>query len=109
MVLDHTKGQFLEMHGDPLDPATTTLPLYLTRWIPHFCAPVFAFLVGTGAYLSGRRGKTRPELAYFLVTRGLWLVFLEMTVVKVGLQFTLSSGVFIALVFWSLGWSMVVL
>ena len=106
MVLDHTKGTFWTAPFDPLDADATNLPTYLTRWITHFCAPAFCFLMGTGAYLSGRR-RTRSELSWFLLTRGLWLVFLELTLVKFGLQFNFSMDATIALVFWSLGWSLV--
>lgn len=108
MVLDHTKGTFWTAPFDPLNADVTNLPTYLTRWITHFCAPAFCFLMGTGAYLSGRR-RTRSELSRFLLSRGLWLVFLEVTVVKFGLQFNFSLESTIALVFWSLGWSLVFL
>ncbi len=106
MVLDHTKGTFWTAPFDPLDADATNLPTYLTRWFTHFCAPAFCFLMGTGAYLSGRR-RTRSELSRFLLTRGLWLIFLEFTIVKFGLQFNFSLDMSIALVFWSLGWSLV--
>jgi uncharacterized membrane protein len=106
MAIDHTKGTFWDGTFDPLNADLTNLPTYLTRWITHFCAPTFCFLMGVGAYLSGR-GRTKPELSWFLVTRGLWLVFLEVTVVKFGLQFNFSLNTTIALVFWSLGWSLV--
>jgi uncharacterized membrane protein len=106
MALDHTKGTFWDGTFDPLNADVTNLPAYLTRWITHFCAPTFCFLMGVGAYLSGR-GRTRSELCRFLLTRGLWLVFLEVTVVKFGLQFNFSLDRTIALVFWSLGWSLV--
>jgi uncharacterized membrane protein len=108
MVLDHTKGAFWTAPFDPLNADATNLPTYLTRWITHLCAPTFCFLMGTGAYLSGRR-RTRPELAWHLLTRGLWLVVLEVTLVKFGLQFNFSLDMTIALVFWSLGWSLVFL
>ncbi|MEX1274639.1 MAG: heparan-alpha-glucosaminide N-acetyltransferase domain-containing protein, partial [Bacteroidota bacterium] len=85
----------------------TYLALFLTRWITHFCAPLFFLLAGTGAYLSTTRGKTVPELSKFLWTRGLWLVFLELTVI--GFAWSFMPGWGFGGVIWSLGWSMVVL
>src|SRR5216117_4103172 len=67
MALDHTRDFFHAgafQGWDPLDLAKTTVPLYFTRWITHFCAPVFVFLAGTGAFLSSTRGKTPGELSW---------------------------------------------
>src|SRR5262249_53148344 len=80
-----------------------------TRWITHFCAPVFAFLAGTGAYLAGSRSRSRGELAAFLATRGLLLIFLEVTVVRLGLFFDPVSAPVILTVLWSIGASFIVL
>ena len=84
MMLDHMRDFTHEagFTGDPLDPATTTPLLYFTRWITHLCAPTFVFLAGLGAGLQRLRGKPVAELSHFLWTRGLWLVFLELTVVR---------------------------
>jgi len=85
MALDHTRDffHFGALHGhDPLDLQHTTPALFFTRWIMHYCAPTFIFLAGLGAYLSGTRGKSRRDLSRFLFTRGLWLVFLELTYVQ---------------------------
>src|SRR5262244_3044887 len=75
MMLDHTRD-FVHKTGlfiDPTDLTQTTTALFLTRWITHFCAPVFVFLAGTGAYLQLARGKSKRDLSKFLLTRGLWL------------------------------------
>jgi len=85
----------------------TYLALFLTRWITHFCAPLFFLLAGTGAYLSTTRGKTVAELSKFLWTRGLWLVVLELTVI--GFAWSFMPGWGFGGVIWSLGWSMVIL
>jgi uncharacterized membrane protein len=106
MALDHTKDFIGTSIFDPLNADVTNLPAYLTRWITHFCAPTFCFLMGIGAYLAGQ-GKTKSELSSFLFFRGLWLVILEVTVIKLGLQFNFSLDLTMALVFWSLGWSLV--
>jgi uncharacterized membrane protein len=106
MALDHTKDFLGPTTFDPLDADVTTLPAYLTRWITHFCAPTFCFLMGVGAYLAGK-GKTKTELSSFLFTRGLWLIFLELTIVKFALQLNFSFDLTMALVFWSLGWSLI--
>jgi uncharacterized membrane protein len=82
MLLDHTR-EFTHagaMTSDRLDPSRTTPLLYATRWITHLCAPTFVFLAGLGAGLQKMRGKPAGDLARFLWTRGLWLVFLEVTV-----------------------------
>jgi uncharacterized membrane protein len=109
MVVDHARDFFTNFGFDPTDLSRTTPGLFLTRWVTHFCAPVFAFLAGTGAYLSGARGKSRGEFASFLLTRGLWLVLLELTVVNFGLIFNPRPTTLYLLVFWSIGCSLIVL
>src|SRR4051812_46643697 len=75
MALDHVRDFFTR--GDPTDLMTTTPGLFYTRWVTHFCAPTFLLLAGVGASLSRQRGKPLPELSRFLLTRGLWMIFLE--------------------------------
>jgi uncharacterized membrane protein len=109
MALDHVRDFFGNSSLNPTDPATTTIPLFFTRWITHFCAPVFFLLTGTGAYLSLRK-KSKRELSGFLFTRGLWLIFLELTVTRcLGWQFNFDYHVTLLLVLWALGWAMIVL
>jgi uncharacterized membrane protein len=109
MALDHTRDFFGNSGVNPTDPATTTIPLFFTRWITHFCAPTFFLLTGTGAYLAGRR-KSTPELSRFLFTRGLWLIFLELTVTRcLGWQFNFDYHLLFFIVLWALGWAMIVL
>jgi len=112
MALDHTR-EFVNagaLHFNPEDLTKTTYAYFFTRWITHFCAPVFAFTAGLGAYLRGQRGTT-AELSKFLWTRGLWLVFLEFTAVRFAFFFRISIGAdpTFLLVFWMLGISMIVL
>src|SRR5262244_765144 len=104
MALDHVRDFLSYQRGTPEDLAHTSGTLFFTRFITHFCAPVFAFLAGTGAFLSTSRGKSRNELSRFFVTRGLWLVLLEFTVVGFAWGFVpwAHGGVI-----WCLGWSMV--
>lgn len=111
MALDHVREHLhlgASVH-EPTDLAYTTPALFLTRWITHFCAPAFMFLAGTGAFLWGTRGRTREEISRYLLTRGLWLVLLELTVInwewQMGVNFSYLGG----LVIWALGWSMVAL
>ena len=82
MALDHIRDyiHINAMTDDPLNLATTTPALYFTRWITHFCAPVFVFLSGISIYLQSQR-KTKKELSAFLVKRGLWLIIVEMIIV----------------------------
>jgi uncharacterized membrane protein len=109
MALDHTRDFFGNSGLNPTNPATTTFPLFFTRWITHFCAPTFFLLTGTGAWLAGRR-KSTPELSRFLLTRGLWLIFLELVVSRgLGWQFNFDYHVTLLIVLWALGWAMIVL
>jgi len=109
MALDHTRDFFGVAGINPTDPATTTIPLFFTRWITHFCAPTFFLLTGTGAFLAHRRKSTK-ELSRFLFTRGLWLIFLDEVVVRCfGLQFNFDYRVTMLIVLWALGWAMIVL
>jgi uncharacterized membrane protein len=109
MALDHVRDFFTDVRYDPLDLTQTSAALFMTRWITHFCAPTFVFLAGSGAFLAGSRGKTKTELAKFLFSRGLWLVFLELTWVRFGWFFNLDYSFTIGQVIWAIGWSMVVL
>jgi uncharacterized membrane protein len=110
MALDHAREWFSNAKFNPTDLTRATPALFLTRWVTHFCAPSFIFLAGAAAYLSMSRGKSRNELSVFLLTRGLWLVVLELTLVQwlwcFNFNYHDSMG---ALVIWALGWSMVAL
>jgi len=110
MALDHTRNYFSAdaMIFGPADLARTNVPLFFTRWITHFCAPAFVFLAGTSAFFVGQR-KGKKQLSLFLVTRGLWLIFLELTVVNFGWTFNIHFPFFTLGVIWALGVSMIVL
>ncbi|MGB6776772.1 MAG: heparan-alpha-glucosaminide N-acetyltransferase domain-containing protein [Terriglobales bacterium] len=109
MAIDHTRDFFGVPGVNPTDLASTTVPLFFTRWITHFCAPGFFLLTGTGAYLSLRK-KSKPELSWFLFTRGLWLIFLELVVTRgFGWQFNFDYHVTMLFILWALGWAMIVL
>ena len=104
MALDHTRDFLTSVRTPPEDLAHTSGALFFTRFITHFCAPVFAFLAGTGAFLATRRGKSIPQVSHFFLTRGLWLVLLEFTIVDFAWGFVPWAH---AGVIWILGWSMV--
>ena len=108
MALDHTRDFWGLTAFEPEDPARTTLGWFFTRWITHFCAPVFVFLTGVSAYLYGVKGRSRFELSSYLVTRGLWLIILEVTIVNFSWRFELGGFVFLAVI-WAIGVSMVLL
>lgn len=110
MALDHVRDYFHadSLRFEPTDLEQTNVLLFFTRWITHFCAPVFVFLAGTSAFLSGQR-KTKKQLSVFLLTRGLWLIFLEVTIVNFAWSFNIKLP-FIGLgVIWALGISMIAL
>jgi uncharacterized membrane protein len=109
MALDHTRD-FFGMPGEsPTNLASATAGLFLTRWITYFCAPVFFLLTGTGASVSLRR-KFRRQLSRFLLTRGLWLIVLELVVLRcVAYQFNVDYRVTMLMVVWALGWAMIAL
>ncbi len=109
MALDHVRDFFGNSGVNPTDLDRTTIPLFFTRWITHFCAPVFFLLTGTGAYLALRK-RSKRELSWFLFTRGVWLIFLEFVVVRCfGWQFNFDYHVVLLNVLWALGWAMITL
>jgi len=110
MALDHVRDYF---HADaflydPTDMSKTSVVLFFTRWITHYCAPVFLFLAGTSAFLIGLR-KSKQELSMFLLKRGLWLVFLELTIVNFAWFFNTQFSLITLFVIWALGIGMIVL
>lgn len=110
MALDHVRDYF---HADafifdPLDLEKTNPALFFTRWITHFCAPVFMFLAGTSASLVGER-KSKNELSMFLFKRGAWLILLELTVINFGWNFNIAFTNIYFIVIWVLGVSMIAL
>ena len=108
MALDHVHDFFGDLTAQPTNLATTTGALFFTRWITHLCAPTFALLTGTGACLA--RGRmSKPQLSLYLCSRGLWLIFLELVVMRFALQFNFDYHMTIITVLWALGWSMLTL
>jgi uncharacterized membrane protein len=110
MALDHVRdylyaGSFIH---DPLDLTQTSGVVFFTRWITHFCAPIFMLLAGTSAFLIGQK-KSKKELSVFLVKRGIWLIFLEMFVVNLGWNFNITFPMYFFITIWALGVSMILL
>jgi uncharacterized membrane protein len=104
MAIDHVRVYSGLPAGGP------TSGIFLTRWITHFVAPSFIFLAGTAAFLHGRKLAGRSALARFLLSRGLWLVFLELTILRVAWTFNFDfSHYLLAGVIWVIGWCMVLL
>jgi uncharacterized membrane protein len=112
MVLDHMRD-FVHrdvLNFDATDLSQTNFLLFFTRWITHFCAPVFVFLAGTGVFLQLARGKSKLELSKFLVKRGLWLILLEFTLIRAVISFNLDYHFALFLqVIWVIGVAMVAL
>lgn len=111
MVLDHVRAYLYlgSVSTNPTNLASTTPMLFMTRWITHLCAPTFVLLAGTAAYLHGQRLGKRQKLAHFLWTRGLWLVFLEYTIISFGWWFDPNFAMYNVQVIQAIGWSMVIM
>lgn len=111
MALDHVRDFYhaAALSFSPENLSRTTPAIFFTRWITHFCAPTFMFTAGIGAFLWWQRGRTKGELSRFLWTRGLWLIVLEFTVVRLALYFNFDYTSIFLLVFWVLGGSMIAL
>ncbi|MBK8698629.1 MAG: DUF1624 domain-containing protein [Saprospiraceae bacterium] len=110
MALDHVRDYFhvAANTDDPLNLQTTTVVLFFTRWVTHFCAPIFVFLSGTSIYLQSQR-KTSAELATFLIKRGFWLIFAEWFIVSLAWTFNPAYALIPFQVIWAIGISMVIL
>lgn len=110
MALDHTRDFFHNdaLIHDPLNLATTTPILFFTRWITHFCAPVFVFLSGVSAALSSRK-KSKAEASSFLIKRGIWLLFVEVIIMTMALTFNPFYNFIILQVIWVIGWGMILI
>lgn len=111
MALDHVRDftYFGTFFNDPTNLASTHPALFFTRWITHFCAPVFVFLAGTAAFLYGARQKRPQATAKFLFTRGLWLILMEFTVINLGITFDITFSLHAFQVIWAIGFSMICL
>lgn len=110
MALDHIRD-YVHISGyaiNPLNPDETTPLLYATRWVTHFCAPTFVFLSGVSARLQVKRGMTQKQVSWRLLTRGLWLVVLELTVISFAWAWSFPYMIFLQVIF-AIGVSMVIL
>ncbi len=110
MALDHVRD-YVHVSAntdDPLNLATTSPALYFTRWITHFCAPIFVFLSGTSVYLQSLR-KSKKELGIFLLKRGLWLIIAEWTIIAFAWTFNTNFNIIPFQVIWAIGISMFIL
>lgn len=113
MALDHARHFFHweALHRiNPVDLSRTNEWIFMTRWVTHFCAPIFSFLAGISVYLAARRGKSTTELGWFLFTRGLWLVFLDLTLLAwFGWRFKVDVTSYNFSTLWALGGAMIAL
>jgi len=116
MAIDHVRDFFYKapvtsgasVATNPTDLATTTPALFFTRWITHFCAPIFVFLAGTSIFLMAQK-KAKSELSAFLVKRGIWLVLVELILITLSWTFNPFYNFLILQVIWAIGVSMIIL
>lgn len=113
MALDHTRDMVMRPlstdYGAAVDFASSGAALFFTRMVTHLCAPTFVLLAGVSAYLYGAtRKRPTTEITRFLLSRGIWLVFIELTVIQFAWAFNLGT-MHILQVIWAIGWSMIVL
>jgi len=109
MALDHCRDFLTNLRYDPTDLSKASSILFLTRFVTHYCAATFVFLAGTSAFLTISRGKTKNQAARFLLSRGLWLIFLELTIIRFGWLMNLDYSFIFLQVIWAIGVSMVIL
>ena len=105
MALDHIRDYLSSARVNPVNPADSWPALYLTRWVTHLCAPGFIALAGASIYLQRQRGKTPAQLTRLLVTRGLWLMLLDITLISFGWSFVWDG--MLLQVIWCIGACMV--
>jgi uncharacterized membrane protein len=116
MALDHVRDFFYKADlakaadaaMDPTNMETTYPALFFTRWITHFCAPIFVFLAGASIYLMCQR-KSKQEISLFLIKRGFWLVFVELIIITFGWTFNPFFNLLIMQVIWAIGVSMILM
>ncbi|HKB44926.1 MAG TPA: heparan-alpha-glucosaminide N-acetyltransferase domain-containing protein, partial [Chitinophagaceae bacterium] len=117
MALDHVRDFFFRaavtaggasVATNPTNMATTTPALFFTRWITHFCAPLFVFLAGTSVFLMTQK-KSKNEISLFLIKRGFWLVIVELVIVSFSWSFNPLYNLFFLQVIWAIGISMILL
>ena len=111
MALDHVRMYFGygTWYAEPTNLGTTTPLLFFTRWITHFCAPVFVFLAGTSAFLYGERKANIKETAWYLFTRGIWLILVELMIVNFAWTFDVTYSLRILQVIWAIGNGLLIL
>lgn len=110
MAIDHVREYFhiTAFTDSPVNLDTTTPVLFFTRWITHFCAPVFVFLSGTSAFLAAQH-KTLHQSSLFLLKRGIWLIIVEIVIITLALTLNPLYNFVIFQVIWAIGWSMIIL
>ena len=109
MGLDHVRHFFTNAPFGPTNLAETTPAYFLTKWVCQLAAPAFFFLAGTGVFLAMSRGRTKQHLSWMLLTRGLWLVLLELTFMRIAWTFSIDYHYPVGQVLWAMGWCMVLM
>jgi uncharacterized membrane protein len=109
MALDHVRDYTTNLRVRPEDLSRGSAALFAARWLTHFCAPTFFLLAGVGIGISMLNGKRAGAMSRYLVSRGVWLIFLDLVVTAVGWQFGFQLIPAFAIVIWALAWSMIVM
>ncbi len=109
MALDHVRDAYSSAHIMGTDILRAAPAVFATRWITHFCAPAFVFLAGLSARIQTDRGKSRRELSWFLLTRGAWILAVEIVWIHLGMTLDFRWHFILLQTLWAIGWSMAVL
>jgi uncharacterized membrane protein len=109
MPLDHIRDFMSNSLYSPTNISHTTVGLFFTRYLANYCAPIFIFLAGTSMYLWHQKIQSTKKVSAFLFSRGLFLILLELTIIRTVWAFNFDLNFELCQIFWAIGFSMIFL